>query len=1207
MQGKEMNMGEMGMQSMVASLEHIANGTTVGLTILDSINNVLEEVNATLTNTFASFSQQFHNLYSKSNVSDYLSSMSITLESIRDAVRSIETSTVGSKIKDNINVKDLVNILGNSFASVATRGMYTGQSKETTNTEINYGDALLRDEVRLNRTEITTSNNWLKTISYQLTDILKNIGKSKSDEDSIDNPVTNPYNLNGLLDGVKKLKDDLTPDFVKNFRSFINTLRRFLREDFTKLTFVGTILTSFSATLLLVGQNAENVSEKFNALTKSILLVSLMLINPFFLMGAAVLIGTIYGITKAIKTGAANNFAFGRLAQGIFLLVLAMIGMKYIPFESVLKTITLIAGISLVIEQFQGGDSSFSIGKDGLKSSSKGGIQGLVSFAFGITILTLAMLAMNAIPFMSILKMVSFIALLGITLRLFYPNRASKTPMLLSFATGIAILTLSMSALDEISWSGPLKLLAFIGALGLILKIFSMGAKSKAPMLTSFALGIGILVLSMYALDEISWSGPIKLLSFIAGLGLVLKLFGLGGSRAKAPGLVGFAFGLGLLVIAMYAMNELPYEAMFKTLAFIAGLGLVLKLIPKTAGITMMMISGGLLMMAASFLVVSLSPMSWEKMLMFGATILMVTAITLILGAVGSIAVLGSVFMLAISITTLITAGVFGLISIIPLDFVAVAKLMGTLTLVAFSFAVLSVIGIPATLGSVLMLPVTITALIMATTMMMINDLSFENVGAFLTAIWGLATTFAAITPLAIIAAVGAILLMPVAVASAFFAGVLFNITKLQITPDKIEKYNYGVEAILKSINKFGVIELTKASIKAALLIPLAASALMTALALRGITSLDISESKMDAFGVFVSKFVRVMTNTINENTEGLEKIEPGLKGIMGLTNVASDLVDIVTSFANMNYNVYEVKNGKLTLVGTRKITDAEIAQVGVNVGKLIQGLLAPLAIIASDDDEWDFGNGVKVKNPFAGGWFGDKNSGVNRLEKIGNAFKPLSESIANFSSNTILLDENNMSIFKKNLGLFIDTIGNIFTKTESWGKKAGKVAIENIADFMDGFEDFETEKFSSVTESMNKFLDKLADQSKWVIIGKNLKTLSNSFKEISTNINMLNLEKALVLERNLKLMTEKKSNKALEEILKRLEEMIGLLKPDGSNNQQVQQVVQTQKIEVPNNTGLSDEIKSLLVDISEKLETSNAKLGGKLKVSVIGQNSNSL
>lgn len=108
-----------------------------------------------------------------------------------------------------------------------------------------------------------------------------------------------------------------------------------------------------------------------------------------------------------------------------------------------------------------------------------------------------------------------------------------------------------------------------------------------------------------------------------------------------------------------------------------------------------------------------------------------------------------------------------------------------------------------------------------------------------------------------------------------------------------------------------------------------------------------------------------------------------------------------------------------------------------------------------------------------------------------------------------------------------------------------------------------------------------------------------------------------MVLERNLKLLSESETNENLKEVVEKLTEMISLITESQSklvDSMQQNQVVQPAQQVIQKDEKLKEEkfegfedVKTLLADIAEKLNLTNIKLGGKLKVVPITSNSNSL
>jgi hypothetical protein len=1232
MQGSDKNSPsafEMGLVSITSLLGEIGKNTSKGNVFLENlslnVDRIFNFLESGLSRNLPALSPSNINIQSKNDITllrieSYTADISETLMTISNDLHSLvlKFNAHGNNTKD---VSD--NKVVKTVAKVSD--MFFGKKGNT----IIAGDTGQHQEL-ISTLYFTneSSNNWLETISLQLEKIYKYLPKLSNKPQDIANTSQNidekTFDFSNLARGVNSMKKSLTKGFISNFKAFMKILTEFLDFDTKKLTYIGITLRIFGLALFALGTQTDNLRRNFNKLSVSILILSLLLISPPFILGAAILVGVIWAISKAISKNIQVNWGFAKLTQGILMLVLAMALMKNIPFESVIKTIMLIGLLGLVIQNF-GGDSSsaFSMSlKGGIsKSSSGNGIRGMVGFAFGITILVLAMLALEEIPYTSIFKMIGFIALLGVTLKIFMGGKKLSTPgappLFLSFSLGISFLVLALFALADIDWMAPLKLIVFVALLGLTLKIFNGGkiggfkfGKSNPSPLTSFAFGISILVLALYATSELPWVSVFKMLTFIVLLGIALKSFSgfkagkFSMSKSSPTGLVGFAIGLGLMVLAMYAMSFLPFEAMFKSLVFITLFGLTMKLINKQTGMNMVILASGMLILAAAFMVISLAPMTLEKILIFGGSVLFMVGVAALIGipAVSGLVALGSVVMILLSVSMLVAGGTIALVSALPINFGRLATFLGVISLMALTFALITPLALIGIIGSVLLIPMAVTALLLATTLFLIKGLTFDSVGAFLSAILGLATTFALITPLAILGLIGATLMMPIMLSALFVSAVLMSIQNLNISEKQLNSYNIGVISVVKTLDNFKIVSLAKNVVKSGMLIPIFATGLVAALTLRAISALNISDSKIGAFGEMMKKFVDVMITTINDNVDGLKKVEPGLLSLAKLIGVSAQLADVVKAFANLNYNVYEVKDGKLQLVAVRQITDAEMLQVGVNVGKLVQALLNPLAIIGNDDDYWDFGNGVKVQNPFKSRRTRKR---IDRLEQLGNALMPLADAMEKFGSSSILQDKAQLEQFNTGLISVISTLTEVFSRLDAWeNSKNAKKSLKTINEFVEIFDTIDANGLKSITDTMLQFVDTLSDDVKWTKIFNNLKVLKQDFKEIAQNINMLNLEKTLAFNNTLKLLSEKETNKNLKDVVEKLQELIGLMfehAPQQSSGTTVINNTETKGSD--NSTIVMTEVKAILSEINEGLNLANQKLGGKLKVVMINQN----
>lgn len=144
--------------------------------------------------------------------------------------------------------------------------------------------------------------------------------------------------------------------------------------------------------------------------------------------------------------------------------------------------------------------------------------------------------------------------------------------LFLSLALGITAIAASLILLKNVDWKQALMLVAFIfsiaGAMWLMTKNNKginitktkniSNSNNKGGLATSmvaFAFALGIVVLGIYALKEIDWKQALTLVLFIAALAAIFvgsKLL-IGKRNSPDAGMLGFAFGMGVLVLAIEA------------------------------------------------------------------------------------------------------------------------------------------------------------------------------------------------------------------------------------------------------------------------------------------------------------------------------------------------------------------------------------------------------------------------------------------------------------------------------------------------------------------------------------------------------------------------------------------------------------------------------------------------------------------------------
>ena len=232
----------------------------------------------------------------------------------------------------------------------------------------------------------------------------------------------------------------------------------------------------------------------------------------------------------------------------------------------------------------------------------------LVGLAIGLTAVVGSLLLVKFIDWKDVMKMLGFLAGLFGILSLFNLSRrgighrnvvktVTKTGgtnikgdnMLTAFAFGLAVLVIGLAAIREIDWKGPMIMLGFITALYTAIIVGNKLSGGVGPSKGMFgtALGVSLLVLAADAANEVfakkdmqldifgyklyGSSGTLGIITFVLALGLAARISGGGGFR----GMLGMAFGVGLLILCADAAGEVFLRTQEKKILGVNWLGTV--------------------------------------------------------------------------------------------------------------------------------------------------------------------------------------------------------------------------------------------------------------------------------------------------------------------------------------------------------------------------------------------------------------------------------------------------------------------------------------------------------------------------------------------------------------------------------------------------------------------------------------------------------
>lgn len=850
---------------------------------------------------------------------------------------------------------------------------------------------------------------------------------------------------------------------------------------------------------------------------------------------------------------------------------------------------------------------------------SKVKISPLSMLGIGILALSLALMQMAKIDVLSLVGVIGVIALLGLVIAKVNGSKSfSLKPQMgagnmLSFAFGLGLMTLAMFALAEVPIVAMMKTIGFIVALGLAIRVFNGGSKLSG--LPAFAFGLGLMVLAILAFDELPLMAMVKTIGFVIALGLAIKVF----NGDKKTGLLGFSFALGLMVLAIYAMDELPFWAMTKTLLFIGALILMTKLINPKALLPMLGLTAVLLAVSYAFKKVGDANISWEQLAKFGTFIVGFGVIMAIVGipAVSALIALGSIVTLLMMATVLLGAYALKKVGEVNINFDQIWDFMLSVGTLAIGFAIIAIPAVLGLVGALLFIPIALSALLGAEALNLISNYQFNeaSIDTFMYGVKALSLGFFN-NGLAITGAVIPAGLFLVVAFSAFFGAITLNkISNVTVNETKINKFTVGVQLLVKMYDKFGVIQMGKTALKAGAMLPILGVTFLSALVLQKINKLEISKSKISAFGDSFETLITVMSDTIQKQKDKLKDIRPALKAVAEIVNVASKLAVVVQQMADMRFNEYDVKNGKLVLVGQRVLKKEDFEAVGTNIGTLVKTLLDPIAELGGNSDSFTIGNMV-VANPFKS----NKHlKGIDTIKRMGDAYLPLSTSIKNLAESD-MYDAGKATLVTANMMSMINIYSAIFTELETPKFKNANKSITEIIRFNELMGDINTDKMDKFKAIGSDLIEKFSDTIKWKNIRYNFTYMRKEVEAMVKSINSLNLDKAKIFESNIKLLVEKGNARQLAEVLQLLRELIGLsvehntFVQQQSYNQNDSNVgVQT----VPTNANPNAPIKgtidtkkpefdmNLVVDKLEEINTMlggiNQKVGGVLKVKNVG------
>lgn len=841
--------------------------------------------------------------------------------------------------------------------------------------------------------------------------------------------------------------------------------------------------------------------------------------------------------------GRINPLTF--LSIGLFMLTVSLLNLNHVSWEDIGKLNAFIIGMGLSLR---------------ISGMSNMKISPLTMFALGIALLTVSLIDFQELNILAIIEIIGVLGLLGVTINYFMGKAGvgkkignfadvgqsdyGGSMKLIGFAFGMAFMVLALYAFTEVPIAGLLKGIGFIAALGLTLKVFFPQTRRHLGGLPGFAFGLGLMVLAILAFAELPINMLLKMLVFIGALGLVLRLFP---RNSKGTGMFGLAFGLGLMVLAILAFDELPFMAIIQVLGFLTALGLILKLFVSFKAVAILfLLSGAILVFAWAYgkLIEKINkyPVSWEDI---GKLFVVIVGLAVLMGIIGIPVVAGFVALgAAVMILMGIAVGIFawGLSKVnkLKIKWEELGYFAIGIVGLSLAFAGVALIAIPAAIGAVAVLVIALATILTAEAFKLIseNDVNQDNITKFTDSIAylceGLTTNIHWILG-ALIPAV-ALIIISVSVLIASYA--ISKMSDVNIKEVTVQKFMKAVGWVLEGFKEFSGWNLVKTAAKAALIMPIMVVAWLASKVIEKINKTEIDLDKIKTFGTVIQYIVDTVVDTALANVEKLKSAEPGLGALAKLVSSVSGLANVVEQMANMRFHEYGVKDGKLVIVGSREFNSKDLEKVGYNIGVLVNALLKPLMELGSTSSSFTFGNMV-IANPFK-----DNKAlkGLDMIKRMGEVYQPIIDSIDKIANNEKFNNPLALNQFILSITSIFNCYKYILTQFEDMKIKNAKKVIEQIIDFNSSFEDLSAKTLNEFNSGLGKMINNLSDETKWRKISKNLLQLKKDFSEINKSMNGLDLKKAKAFEENLKILVNDKNTKNLAEVLEALKEMMGLV-----------------------------------------------------------------
>lgn len=800
-----------------------------------------------------------------------------------------------------------------------------------------------------------------------------------------------------------------------------------LSEKFSGIDFVG------------VGKGLSMIAVGITAIGSSMYLLTHLVTPAGFLMAMGILTSTVV-FAKSITQLNTNQLdmasaSMARIGASIALTAGAIALISILPPQSVAFAITTFLGLAGAIAL-----SAVILNKGNVRrrATRTGVAEGPAIIAASLGILAVSIWAFNALvpkpedALIPILVITGFAIAMGLINRIGGKGGLEKSAKGLILAVGaVALLAMAIMVWKPITiQDAALPMLAIVGlslALGLMNKLSGRGdIKNSAIGLIIASAAVAVLAWSIKLWDDYGIDAEMIALPALAIVGLMTGLtlmakFGQAQVLLAAGSLIMAAVAVGLLAYTVKMWDDVSEDSMTKAGIFLTGIG---------AGLALLGQLGPQALMAA------------------GAMVITGFAIKLI----GE----GLQLMGKLSGEQMLEAGLFitGMGAVLALLGLAPWAIVGALALGAGGLALIKV----------------------GQGMQEMSKADLSKTGAMVNAIRDLAGLFFEVggpidTPMILS---GAASVMAIGSASLRVANTLKVLSDTKLTDTQIKGFAGSIGTFINSMiqvfNDFkGDYDKVEDGINALMGLGNMISGLANGLVMMGnlqfvemgIVNGELKPVNVRQFGK--ADFDRVASGietVITALTDPLAKVGStanmfssgdvgrGIKSLTGLGTLVKTIAEGVAGVAQLQFTEYEVVDGRLVPVHTRKFTETDFKNVGSNIESIITALSDPLAKIGKGSS-----------------WFkrSDVEKGIDALQDLAkNVMTPVSKMVEFIKSSN--LDGGSALEFSKAFNIVVAGIGAAMGRI---GKTEYTDANQNMAKFVDNVKDLTRENDGlSITRS---------------------------------------------------------------------------------------------------------------------------------------------